>query len=90
MSVYIEGLVDCVALKNPEEMGVGDQVGGTLCIRVGSPCPSTSTVMTLDTQHTGTTLDMTALEEDLVDSEDEVGRQTARVLRSRIEELFVL
>ncbi|XP_071514591.1 uncharacterized protein [Panulirus ornatus] len=72
MPVYMRGLMDYVGLENAEGMmGVRNQVAGTLCIRVGSPCFSTSTVMTLDTQHTDTTLDITALEEDMVDSEDE-------------------
>lgn len=59
---------------------VGDLVDGTLCIRVGSPCPSTDTDTdtdtTLGTQHTDVTLDMGALEYssldgDVIDSEGE-------------------
>lgn len=83
MSVYIEDLVqeeiDRSVGVDARGMGVGDLVGGTLCIRVGSPSTTvSSTDLTLDTQPTDLTLELAGLEytleedEDFVDSEDEV------------------
>lgn len=79
MSVYIEDLAHEEMGVDARGVGVGDLVGGTLCIRVGSPSTTvSSTDLTLDTQPTDVTLELAGLEytleedEDFVDSEDEV------------------
>lgn len=58
-------------------VSVGDMVGGSLWIRVGSPCQSSSTDLTLDTRSfSDSTLELCALdnsfEEDFINSDEEV------------------